>query len=89
MSAPLSLGPFQIDPERGTLNRDGLSTPLGQRGMALLAALMAQPGQTVAKSALMEAGWPGLAVEEGNLTVQIAAPAQGAGAAPATGRTGS
>ncbi len=72
MSERSTFGPFQIDPERGALLRDGQSVAVGQRGIALLSALLAAQGQTVAKSALMVAGWPGLAVEEGNLTVQIA-----------------
>ena len=67
-----AFGPFQVDPTRGTLLRDGRSVVVGQRGIALLLALVAAQGKTVAKSALMAAGWPGLAVEEGNLTVQIA-----------------
>ena len=72
MSEMSTLGPFQIDPERGVLLRGGQSLPVGQRGMALLAALLAAQGQPVAKADLMEAAWPDLAVEEGNLTVQIA-----------------
>jgi DNA-binding winged helix-turn-helix (wHTH) protein len=39
----------------------------------LLCALLQAPGQVLSKSALMEAAWPGLVVEESNLTVQIAA----------------
>ena len=67
-----AFGPFQVDPTRGTLLRDGRPVVVGQRGIALLLALVAAQGSTVPKSDLMEAGWPGLAVEEGNLTVQIA-----------------
>ena len=67
-----AFGPFQVDPMRGTLLRDGRPVVVGQRGIALLLALVAAQGKTVPKSALMAAGWPGLAVEEGNLTVQIA-----------------
>ena len=46
---------------------------LGQRAVALLRVLVVQPGAPVSKDALIEAAWPGLAVEESNLTVQIAA----------------
>ncbi len=67
-----TFGPFQVDPVRGVLLRDGQAQAVGQRGIALLLALVAAQGKTVSKSDLMEAGWPGLAVEEGNLTVQIA-----------------
>ncbi len=72
MSTPIALGPFQIDPARGLLLRDGLAQPVGQRAMALLLALIDAQGASVAKADLLEAGWPGMAVEEGNLTVQIA-----------------
>jgi TolB-like protein/Tfp pilus assembly protein PilF len=72
MTGRTTFGPFQIDPARGVLLRDGQAVAVGQRGIALLCALQAARGQTVAKADLMEAGWPGLAVEEGNLTVQIA-----------------
>jgi TolB-like protein len=68
----LTFGPFQIDPARGTLLRDGQSVVVGQRGIALLLALVAAQGQPVTKAALMDQAWPDLAVEEGNLTVQIA-----------------
>jgi TolB-like protein/tetratricopeptide (TPR) repeat protein len=46
---------------------------LGQRGLALLSALGRADGVAVSKDALLEAAWPGLTVEEGNLTVQMAA----------------
>ena len=63
-------GPFILTPDG--LARNGKSVGVGQRGLALLQALAAADG-AVGKSALMEAGWPGTIVEEGNLTVQIAA----------------
>ena len=34
--------------------------------------LAENPGEVVSKAALMETAWPGTAVEEGNLSVQIA-----------------
>jgi TolB-like protein len=70
--ADASFGPFVLDRGRSALLRDGKAVALGQRGIALLDALLAADGP-VAKQALMEAGWPGTIVEEGNLTVQIAA----------------
>ena len=72
MSELHSLGPFHLDLARGALLRDGQALPVGQRGVALFAALAAARGKAVEKAVLMEAAWPGLAVEEGNLTVQIA-----------------
>ncbi len=65
-------GPFVFDRGRGALLRAGKPVAVGQRGLALLAALGASDGP-VAKAALLEAAWPGMVVEEGNLTVQIAA----------------
>ena len=46
---------------------------LGQRAVTVLRVLVERAGAPVSKGALIEAGWPGLTVEEGNLTVQIAA----------------
>ncbi len=67
-----AFGTFRLDSARGVLTRDGVAVALGQRSLALLVALVAAGGKPVAKADLMQAGWPGLAVEEGNLTVQIA-----------------
>jgi TolB-like protein len=68
----LAFGPFVLDIGRGTLARGGVSVPLGQRALAVLAALAEAPGRTVAKEDLLARAWPGTIVEEGNLTVQIA-----------------
>jgi TolB-like protein len=67
-----TFGPFVLDADRGMLLRDGGPVPLGHRGLCLLAALLAADGRVVAKADLMEAAWPGKAVEESNLSVQIA-----------------
>lgn len=64
-------GPFVLD--QGRLLRDGTALAIGQRGAALLEALLEAEGAVVAKADLMERAWPGAIVEEGNLTVQIAA----------------
>jgi DNA-binding winged helix-turn-helix (wHTH) protein len=69
----LSFGPFLLDPARGTLARDGVPVALGQRALAVLAALAEAPGRTVGKAELLARAWPGAIVEDGNLTVQIAA----------------
>ena len=68
----LTFGPFTLDPSRRTLARGGEAVELGQRGCALLVALLAAAGDPVTKSTLMDKAWPGTVVEEGNLTVQIA-----------------
>jgi TolB-like protein len=69
-AAGASFGPFALS--GGTLLRDGKPVALGQRALALLEALAAADGP-VDKATLIEAAWPGTIVEEGNLTVQIAA----------------
>ena len=67
-----AFGPFVLDPGAGTLLRGNDPVAVGHRGIKLLAALVGRPGEILAKAELMDAAWPGIAVEEGNLTVQIA-----------------
>jgi TolB-like protein/DNA-binding winged helix-turn-helix (wHTH) protein/Tfp pilus assembly protein PilF len=69
----IGFGPFAFDEARGLLLREGEPLALGNRALAVLGALLRANGQTVGKSELMEAAWPGTVVEEANLTVQIAA----------------
>jgi TolB-like protein/Tfp pilus assembly protein PilF len=66
-------GPFLLDAEKGTLFRAGVPVPVGHRGMLLLRALLSRRGEVLTKADLMDAAWPGTAVEESNLSVQIAA----------------
>lgn len=73
MSKIYRFGRFALDDGMGMLF-DGIEpTLLGQRAVALLRVLLQQAGSPVGKDALIEAAWPGLVVEESNLTVQIAA----------------
>jgi DNA-binding winged helix-turn-helix (wHTH) protein len=44
---------------------------LGSRALALLTLLVERQGQLVSKDEIFAAVWPGTAVEEANLTVQI------------------
>lgn len=67
-----AFGPFVLDPNAGTLLRNDVPIAVGYRGLKLLAALVSRPGEILNKADLMDAAWPGRAVEEGNLTVQIA-----------------
>jgi TolB-like protein/cytochrome c-type biogenesis protein CcmH/NrfG len=67
-----AFGPFVLDSGAGTLLRNGVPVAVGYRGVRLLAALVGRPGEILSKTELMDAAWPGTAVEEGNLTVQIA-----------------
>ena len=68
-----ALGPFRLDTQDNLLFRGSEPLALGRRALALLRALVERPGALVSKDALIEAAWPGQAVEESNLTVQIAA----------------
>src|SRR5579863_8901311 len=68
------LGPFRLDPGNEQLLLRGTEpVALGKRAILVLRALIERPGALVSKEALIEAAWAGQAVEEGNLTVQIAA----------------
>lgn len=69
----VTFGPFVFNPARGGLLRDGRSVPVSHKGIRLLEALLQIPGEAVNKATLMDAAWPGTAVEESNLSVQIAA----------------
>jgi TolB-like protein/Flp pilus assembly protein TadD len=68
----LAFGPFVFDPASASLWRGETLLILGGRAVALLAALLEARNAVVTKADLMERGWPGLSVEEGNLAVQIA-----------------
>ncbi len=70
--APITFGPFRLNPDNGTLFRDGELVAIGQRGALLLGALLRNPDEVRTKAELMDAAWPGMAVEESNLSVQIA-----------------
>ena len=67
----LSFGPFRLDPT-GIVWRDGRPLAIGRRGARLLEILIIRRGQVVPKADLFEAAWPNEAVEESNLSVQIA-----------------
>src|SRR6266852_6335736 len=73
MAAIHIFGPFRLDAEAEILFRGVEPTALGQRAVVLLRLLLERAGAPVSKDALMETAWPGLAIEDSNLTVQIAA----------------
>ena len=69
---------FRLDLTGGGLFRldhTGTATPvsISSRALDLLSLLAERQGQLVSKDAIMEVVWPGMVVEEGNLTVQISA----------------
>ena len=73
MVATLAFGPFRLETDVGILFRGADPTPLGQRAVSLLRLLLDSDGKPVGKDVLIAAAWPGQAIEESNLTVQIAA----------------
>ena len=80
------LGPFRLDCEVQVLFRGPEPVPLGQRAVALLRVLVERPGDPVSKDTLIELAWSGQAVEESNLTVQMAAVRRALGAEPGADR---
>ncbi|MFZ2099071.1 MAG: winged helix-turn-helix domain-containing protein [Oricola sp.] len=80
-----AIGPFVFDPARGLLRRDDEVVTLGGRAAAILQTLLDANGAVVAKGDLIDAAWPDLTVEEGNLTVQIATLRKALGTMPDSG----
>jgi adenylate cyclase len=78
MSRHMNFAGFQFNvPTRELLRveNEGVLTPisLGSRAADLLLLFLSRPGELITKNEIMDAVWPGLAVEEGNLTVQMSA----------------
>jgi TolB-like protein len=73
MSKKFAFGPFVLDAQRGTLIRDGQPVAISSKGLQLLQALLDGAGRVLTKAELMRAAWSDAAVEESNLSVQIAA----------------
>ena len=71
-------GEFRLDRRIGILfRRDerGVFAPLamGSRALDILGVLVERPGDLVTRAEIIAAVWPGMAVEDSNLDVQIAA----------------
>lgn len=64
---------FEFRPVERQLLRDGQPLALGARAMDVLGCLVERRGSTVTKDELLAAAWPGLVVEESNLSVQVSA----------------
>src|ERR1700687_819314 len=73
MSTDFAFGPFILDRHRGRLLREGQPAAVSSKGLQLLEALLGSPGRVLTKAELMRAAWGDAAVEESNLSVQIAA----------------
>jgi len=65
------IGPFRLDAELGVLAHAGTALMLGARPVAVLAVLVEHAHQFLSKERLIDAAWPGVIVEEGNLPVQV------------------
>ena len=70
MTKIYEIGPLQLDAETRVLTHAGTPMALGARGVAVLAVLVSRANEYVSKAAIMDAAWPGLVVEDGNLAVQ-------------------
>jgi TolB-like protein len=71
-------GGFRFDRRSGVLfRRDerGMFAPLvmGSRALDILSVLVERPGELVTRADILASAWPGMAVEDSNLNVQIAA----------------
>jgi len=64
-------GRFELQPLERRLLVDGLPAVLGARAFDLLLELASRPGALRSKNDLIEAVWPGVIVEDGNLATQI------------------
>lgn len=67
-------GPFEIHETSRQVRRPGAAPlALGDRAFDVLMALVRGRGEVVSKREILQAAWPALVVEEGNLHVQISA----------------
>src|SRR5216683_222266 len=69
---------FRLDRRAGVLfrrDKRGVFAPMaiGSRALDILGVLVERPGDLVSRAEIMEAVWPGTAVEDSNLNVQVAA----------------
>jgi DNA-binding winged helix-turn-helix (wHTH) protein/tetratricopeptide (TPR) repeat protein len=64
-------GPFALDPARRRLLRDGQHVPIPPKAFDLLVALVEHRGSVVEKDELLRLVWPGVVVEEGNLSQHV------------------
>lgn len=84
-SSVFEFGPFRLDVDKSVLWRSDALVPLTPKALALLRALVERGGDVVTKSELMGRVWPDTVVEEGNLTVLVAALRRGLDPRPGGG----
>jgi TolB-like protein len=68
-----AFGSFEIRPDERRVLNAGEPVTLGARAFDLLLALIEHRDRVVGKDELMALVWPGMVVEENNLTVQVSA----------------
>src|SRR5438045_1830071 len=66
-----SFGRFELRGAQRQLLQDGMPLTLGARAFDVLRQLITHRGRVVSRGELMDAVWPGVVVEENNLSVQI------------------
>jgi DNA-binding winged helix-turn-helix (wHTH) protein len=64
-------GPYQLDPSKRILTREGEGIPLTPKATDILILLVKQAGQLVEKDELLKEVWPDTFVEEANLSQNI------------------
>src|SRR5262245_28129809 len=69
--SPLRFGRFEISAAERVLRVDGQAAALGARAFDLLLALAQRRERLVSKQELLDLVWPGVVVEEHNITAQI------------------
>jgi DNA-binding winged helix-turn-helix (wHTH) protein len=82
MATILAFGSFRLDAKAKILFRGSEPLPVGKRAVSLLRVQVERAGAPVSKDTLIELVWSGLAVEESNLKVQIAALRRALGEVP-------
>src|ERR1700719_1434735 len=66
-------GPFELQPDKRRLLKDGAAVALRPRAFDLLFALVDRAGHLVTKDELLDQVWPKMVVEEAALHVQVSA----------------
>jgi DNA-binding response OmpR family regulator len=70
------LGPFELQPDKRRLLKDGAAISLRPRAFDLLAALVDRAGHLVTKDELLDRVWPKMVVEESRVARAGVRPAQ-------------
>jgi TolB-like protein len=73
MNAAYRFGRFELRPGSRQLLQDGKPLAIGSRAFDLLLCLVERQERVVTKDEMLATAWPGVVVEENNLTVQVSA----------------